>query len=291
MDELIATRLDAAELERFLESLRRAVQMQRKAFLNALQRARFPQDDVLPYPGAELEGATDLRTWLDVPAPEALTQHKAYQRLMHAQDQVLRHMQAMAPAGADPLSFAALLRQAQQLWQQADRLIVGVTSSMADVDELTGLPNRRAMERDLGAALDEARATGRGFTLAMVDVDHFKRVNDELGHPFGDVVLETLAARFDEAVRARDRVYRYGGEEFLVWMPDTALPEALQVLERLRAEASAQDIGDGSTQVRVTVSAGATAVDPGEALTAAVERADQALYRAKNAGRDRVESL
>lgn len=215
--------------------------------------------------------------------------------MIESQQRLIRHLAALDDAlgrgGLAPPAFAAVLRQAQDLWQQADRLIAGVTSSMTDVDELTGLLNRRAMERDLSAALDHTQAHGHGFAIAMVDVDHFKRVNDELGHGFGDVVLETLATRFEESLRTRDRVYRYGGEEFLVWMPDTPLAEAVQVLDRLRTEACAHDIGDGDPSVRVTVSAGVTAVVRGDALTAALERADQALYRAKEGGRNRVETL
>ncbi len=105
----------------------------------------------------------------------------------------------------------------------ADRLSAGNTTSMTDVGELTGLLNRAAMERDLEREQAHALRTGRRFTIAMVDTDHFKKVNDDYGHSFGDVVLEILAERFVESIRLRDRVYRYGEEEFLV-LQDTDDP-------------------------------------------------------------------
>ncbi len=170
-----------------------------------------------------------------------------------------------------------------------DRLLSGVITTLTDVDGLTGLLNRTAMERDLEKELAHFQRSGRPFTVAMIDADLFKRVNDEFGHGFGDVVLETLADRFVESLRPRDRVYRYGGEEFLVLLPETPLESALPVLERLRRRASERTISDGSQAVRQSVSIGAAEIGREESVEVVVARSDQALYRAKQAGRDRVE--
>jgi diguanylate cyclase (GGDEF)-like protein len=171
----------------------------------------------------------------------------------------------------------------------ADRLDSGIITSLTDIDELTGLLNRTAMLRDLDREQAQARRTGRPFTVAMVDADHFKKVNDDHGHVFGDVCLETLAERFVESIRPRDQVYRYGGEEFLVLLPDTPLARAKPVLERLRKRACEHAISDGETTINLSVSVGAAEAASDEEASTAIDRADAALYRAKEAGRNRLE--
>jgi diguanylate cyclase len=292
MDDPIGAKLATADLERFLASFQRALQMQRKSVLNTVFRLQQEADEPALFPGADSANALDLRTWLSVPTGSAIVQSKHYSRLMGTQERLNRMAQSMAnlPQGSASRrqELASFLQQAQLLWQQADRLISGVTSSMTDMDELTGLLNRRAMERDLGDAIDSLDTSEQGIAVAMVDADHFKRVNDELGHAFGDLVLETLATRFEETLRNQDRVYRYGGEEFLVLMPETTAPEAQAIMDRLRRDAFAQDISDGNHSIRISVSAGVTQIQPSDDMTSVLQRADQAMYQAKEAGRNRV---
>jgi diguanylate cyclase (GGDEF)-like protein/PAS domain S-box-containing protein len=141
-------------------------------------------------------------------------------------------------------------------------------------DPLTGIGNRRAADQMLGA-------TRPGDALVVLDLDHFKRVNDTRGHAAGDTVLRRMASQLAAHLRARDQVARLGGEEFLLTLPSTPEQEALRIVSRLQQEWSRID--------ETTFSAGIAIVLPDESGTAAQHRADAALYEAKNAGRDRVE--
>lgn len=157
-------------------------------------------------------------------------------------------------------------------------------------DVLTGLYNRRHLEEHLVQQVSAARRHGHGMALLLLDIDHFKSINDTVGHAGGDVVLREVAARVRDSVRREDIPGRWGGEEFLVLLPFLTADGARALGERLRIAVAEKpvDIGDGQ-QVPVTASlGGAAGVDDGgpEEL---VRRADAALYAAKNAGRNRVE--
>jgi len=162
---------------------------------------------------------------------------------------------------------------------------------MAITDQLTGLFNRRYMSRHLSTLIDSANTTGKPVSFLILDIDYFKQVNDTHGHDIGDEVLREFASRISANVRGIDLACRYGGEEFVVVMPDTDLNFAYMVAERLRqAVADAPfRITPAPGQLSVTISIGVTASegtrDTPEAL---LKRADQALYRAKRDGRNRV---
>jgi diguanylate cyclase (GGDEF)-like protein len=224
---------------------------------------------------------------------EEVSGHRVYRDLVAKQERLLLLAQGILESTAHnamaPEQLARLLRALHDFDRIADRLDSGITTSLTDIDELTGLLNRTAMLRDLDRERAQARRTGRPFTVAMVDADHFKKVNDEHGHGFGDVCLETLAERFVESIRPRDQVYRYGGEEFLVLLPDTPLAKAKPVLERLRRRACERAISDGKTTITLSVSVGAAEAAGDEEPGAAIDRADAAMYRAKEAGRNRLE--
>ncbi|MGN6107266.1 MAG: sensor domain-containing diguanylate cyclase, partial [Kofleriaceae bacterium] len=155
-------------------------------------------------------------------------------------------------------------------------------AELADTDELTGLPNRRALRQRLELAAAEA-ARGRTFAVAIADVDHFKRVNDTHGHPTGDRVLVEVARALAQAVRRGDLVARLGGEEFCIVQADVTPSQGEALVERLRAA-----VAQIAAPVAVTASFGvchsSTTAVPDEMLAAA----DAALYRAKAAGRNRV---
>ncbi|MCU1485410.1 MAG: diguanylate cyclase/phosphodiesterase & domain with sensor(s) [Actinomycetia bacterium] len=158
--------------------------------------------------------------------------------------------------------------------------------SASRTDVLTGLANRRKLEADIDALTGMARRHDQPFSVALVDVDHFKLVNDTYGHSVGDEVLCTIAARLQEALRVEDVAGRWGGEEFLFLLPMTDLPGARVVGERLRQAVAREPvrITDG-TLIEVSISVGvATGTDVPEVLL----RADGALYRAKAGGRNLV---
>ncbi|QEC46988.1 diguanylate cyclase [Baekduia soli] len=154
-------------------------------------------------------------------------------------------------------------------------------------DELTELPNRRGTTRQLEVLLSRARRHGQQLAVLVVDADRFKLVNDDHGHAAGDVVLRELGRRLRDRVRREDLVGRWGGEEFLVALPETAPAAATAVAEALRAAVGATPIDANGASLRMTVSIGVAAWG-GADLEDLVHRADRALYAAKAAGRDRV---
>jgi diguanylate cyclase (GGDEF)-like protein len=179
-------------------------------------------------------------------------------------------------------------------WLGGDALVLRAVSRAfislrrrADTDTLTGLANRASFFDAARRAFNAARLQRRRLTLAILDLDHFKRVNDRHGHPVGDAVLARFADRLRSSVREGDVCGRIGGEEFAVLLPDATHALASRIAERIRA-AVAASAADGLPQV--TVSVGLAAVDDGTPdVDALTRRADAALYAAKSAGRDRVE--
>ncbi len=164
---------------------------------------------------------------------------------------------------------------------------------MAVTDQLTGLYNRRYLASHLSAMFDRAFWTGRQLALMILDIDHFKHINDTLGHDTGDKVIQEIADRIKNSVRGIDLACRYGGEEFLVAMPDTDMSFAGLVAERLRNEIEMHkvSINGGRDEVSVTVSIGISSTEEGardDSAQKLIKRADEALYAAKNGGRNRV---
>ena len=156
-------------------------------------------------------------------------------------------------------------------------------------DSLTGLLNRRAIEQLLSREAQRLQRFNEHFSLLMVDIDHFKRINDRLGHAAGDAVLCAVAQTLQAHAREVDRVARFGGEEFCVLLPHTLHDGALQAAERLREAINQVSIPWNDEVISVTISTGlATADNPEESLDAIIQRADQALYQAKADGRNRV---
>lgn len=157
----------------------------------------------------------------------------------------------------------------------------------ASTDALTGIPNRRQGLRS-GEALFRDRGAGRGLTVAMLDVDHFKGINDRHGHDVGDLVLTRFAATVTSVLEAGDQFSRIGGEEFLIATPEADPDYCLTLLSRIRA-ALAPLVLEGQAPLRYTVSAGVAAACAADTWPRLLQRADAALYRAKANGRDRVE--
>jgi len=160
---------------------------------------------------------------------------------------------------------------------------------LAMTDELTGLMTRRALRELAPAMIALARRRGAELAVMMIDIDHFKAVNDRHGHLVGDDVLRQTAEAILAQLRPDALLTRFGGEEFAAVVPVTDLASARQVAERLRLVAAQQTCRSGQHPVPATVSIGLTMLGPAEPLDAAIQRSDQALYRAKRAGHDRVE--
>lgn len=169
---------------------------------------------------------------------------------------------------------------------QVAHLTVDELALLSNTDELTGLPNRRRVGEVLHAELVRFANTSRTFAVLMIDVDHFKAVNDRFGHAAGDDVLVALAARTAGSLRAIDLLGRWGGEEFVAILPEITSENTMHLAESLRQRIAASPLPGGQV---VTISCGAACARPGDTAEALLERADAALYAAKRRGRNRVE--
>jgi diguanylate cyclase (GGDEF)-like protein len=160
---------------------------------------------------------------------------------------------------------------------------------LAMTDELTRLPNRRHLMALADAQVERGRRDGVVFCILALDIDHFKRVNDNYGHDAGDVVLQRFARACRDALRASDVIGRTGGEEFIALLPATPLQTALEVAERVRIAVMGVDVRDVHPELRLTVSIGVAEwrADDRNFSTQA-KRADDALYSAKEGGRNRA---
>jgi diguanylate cyclase (GGDEF)-like protein/PAS domain S-box-containing protein len=197
--------------------------------------------------------------------------------------------------------FWALLSARAIEFEGAPALLAGISDittqkrleerlrELAMHDELTGLYNRRHVLDLAESEIARVRRTGTPLSLAMVDIDHFKRVNDFFGHAVGDLALKELAAAMRETLRSSDVPARFGGEEFVLLLTDTGLEGALAVTERLRERVGRAEVRvDDQRVAHFTISAGVAEVAPGETLESLLARADEALYRAKAEGRNRT---
>jgi diguanylate cyclase len=175
-------------------------------------------------------------------------------------------------------------RQRTELAQALSRI-----QELATRDALTGLVNRRHMAALLEQERQRGVRSGRPFALAMVDIDHFKVVNDQHGHGIGDEVLRNFARQAPQALRSSDILARWGGDEFVLLMPEATLASARTGVERLRGRITATPLAHvAGVPIRVTVSAGMSEHIAGEPVTQTLERADRALYEAKAQGRNRT---
>lgn len=176
------------------------------------------------------------------------------------------------------------------LKQQKQELVaaVGKIRTMATVDELTSLVNRRYMNEVLTAEERRSAAPDRPMCIALLDIDFFKSVNDRFGHDGGDIVLRTFAAAARDELRADDILARWGGEEFLLMLPETAVDEARQVLRRIAERVRAVKIPDFDLDRDVTFSGGLVQRKGSEPFAETITRADKAMYQAKSSGRNKV---
>lgn len=165
---------------------------------------------------------------------------------------------------------------------------VDTIAELVNRDELTGVFNRRWLLRKLAEECERAQRTGNSLALAMLDIDYFKQVNDEYGHPAGDQVLIRVARTIESEIRKLDHFGRLSGEEFVLIMPHTELDDAFKKLDSLRAKVANLDFSPQGCPEPVTFSAGVTSYAPDETAARFLKRADLALYAAKNKGRNNV---
>lgn len=189
---------------------------------------------------------------------------------------------------AELLAARRQAEQAEQRVRELERELAEV-STLVREDQLTGALNRRGMDEAMARELARSRRLGAPLTLALLDVDHFKRLNDRLGHQAGDRALRHLAGVVRGLLRPTDLLARYGGEEFLILLPNTHGDEGEQVLRRIQRELTRQFFLHDNERVLITFSAGVAELGEGEDEAALIARADAAMYRAKQAGRNRVE--
>ena len=195
-------------------------------------------------------------------------------------------MEAIAPIVKANEELQRRLQETEdKLAEQAELLDQQTTE--ARTDPLTGLLNRRGMEGEFSKLLDEYEQSETNFCYTILDIDFFKKFNDNYGHDVGDVVLSDVARVVSGAVSRQDIVARYGGEEFVILSPDTQLHEAGQVLERVRAAVEANAVRNDAGELKVTISLGVAQIGAEDSASLS-KRADTALYAAKEAGRNRA---
>jgi len=211
----------------------------------------------------------------ELSAAQSSTEGRPAESLLHAVAEILQINARLQDR---------LLTAEEKLRHQAKQ--VESWMAAARTDPLTGLPNRRALDGALARQIAQWRRNQGTFSVVLVDVDHFKAVNDRHGHSAGDAVLRALAELLERTFRKMDLIARIGGEEFAVLLPATAGTEAGRAAESCRLAVAAHDFCWEDATLRLTVSLGIAAVDGGDDAAALLERADQAVYAAKHAGRN-----
>lgn len=219
-------------------------------------------------------------------------QEQMLARLIHISD---KYQNAERERG---LSHAAQLQRKVRQVEKIVRISDGYQSMLQELmakltaisnhDDLTGLANRRYMQERLKQAIAQSERTGEAFSIALADIDWFKRINDTAGHAVGDVILTRVSECIRESLREYDVCARWGGEEFLLLLASCDRKNAGQLVERIRKTVADIPTDDLHESLRLTVSIGYTEFQPGESLDKALKRADDALYQAKLGGRNRV---
>jgi diguanylate cyclase (GGDEF)-like protein len=193
-----------------------------------------------------------------------------------------------APA-IEKRAYEAFMGQVELFCREQRQVEFRLRHRLAETDPLTGIRNRRSMMAELRREWTRSMRTGEPCCIALLDLDHFKQINDTFGHQAGDSVLRVAAQFIRKRIRSYDLLYRYGGEEFLLCLPATDVDTAYRLLDRLRTQLARQSarLVDGR-RIAATVSIGIAAMRPDSAVEAAIADADHAVYEAKEKGRDRV---
>jgi diguanylate cyclase len=258
--------------------------------------ARLPPDPADLLPDAHLR--CRFGRWYEGEAGEFLRSHVAFERLGEAHEEMHRRAtglleraaggQAVPPRDLDEFNASLDRMRAHIQTLRGD-----LNGSLQNLDPLTGARNRTTLISDLREQHALVCRAISDCTLAMIDLDHFKAVNDRYGHATGDAVLSAAVSCIHAHLRPYDLLYRYGGEEFLLCMPHTNLMHAGEVAERLRAAVAAEQFRADATGATFTVTAsfGLAALSEEHSVLESLDRADRAMYEAKRAGRDAVRMM
>ncbi|QYF72274.1 diguanylate cyclase [Cryobacterium sp. PAMC25264] len=219
---------------------------------------------------------------------EALRHHEELHVLMLGLTRQTAGLQSRMLINSLEIEQARHEAQRSQLEADMQRIRAEELDEQANTDPLTRLPNRRALDRQLPAMMRSALDRAEPLCAVMIDMDHFKEVNDEHGHAAGDRVLTTMAGILGAASRETDLAVRVGGEEFLLVLGNTSIDQATQICERLLGEVRSHPWGVVTSGLRCTASVGVALLKRGESVSRWLGRADAALYEAKAAGRNRV---
>ncbi len=285
-------REDTRELEVYLANASGELEGIQNDMLGALERGVSAQSDRNEFGRRMSEGVDGIHEAIDQP-PELGDPRTAVEERLRGMraavseflDQEHRRREEQT---ADSLALAARLKQLETETNDL-RERLAESQARARVDALTGVPNRLALEDQLHREFERARRHKHPFSYAVLDLDFFKVINDTYGHAAGDKVLQQVARFCTKVLRTNDFFARYGGEEFVMLLPDTAAEDAVTVANKLRETIAKLRFHHGGERVNVSLSVGVAGLREGDTPVSLFERADQALYRAKQNGRDRVE--
>lgn len=233
--------------------------------------------------------------WMDSVSDEPLVRHSDYYQVVIQQHLLMHRAAEMLIATATkqrpvPVEvYDAFIKQRNLFKEAVETFERDLWDMACLIDQLTGLRNRYGMLTDLIDEQQRLKREASHCSIAMVDIDYFKNVNDKFGHLAGDMLLKKLAGLISSKLRAYDHLYRYGGEEFLLCMPGTDIIEANGILERIRQDIAEMDFIFSGKRVPVTASFGLTPIGSESCIEDYIEHADSALYSAKLAGRNRVQ--
>ncbi|WP_286787243.1 MULTISPECIES: GGDEF domain-containing protein [unclassified Pseudomonas] len=280
------------EFEGYLKQLNQRLD----SFQNHLQQVNEGHDEAREQERSFSEELREQVSDLQTHVQEAAEPDNVKKALESRLDGMLTHMeQYQQQREARELEMAERLKTLSErvvsMEQEANdyRSHVEEQRKKALTDPLTGLPNRAAWTERLDAEVSLWQRYHNSLLLAVIDVDHFKRVNADFGHLAGDKVLKIIGTQLSKKLRRTDFIARFGGEEFVVLLPNTSMEEGEPLIQALRAAIEACPFHFKGERVTITCSAGLTAFQTGEGSKQAFERADQALYRAKRGGRNRIE--
>ena len=238
--------------------------------------------------------ATELARWFVEEESEYIRRHPhyaeaaaSYRKVRALAADLLRAIASEARIA--PAAYGAFAGAVAHFEENIEALISGLWMLLSETDPLTGIATLPAMMPRLQQERDRLRRTHNVCSVCMIDLDHFKEINDRYGHAVGNTVLEAVSRYFASRLRRYDQVCRYGGEEFVIMLPDTGLEAAVPIIERLRAGlARLPVILDDGTRLTITGSFGIAPLAPTEPVHASIEHADHAMYEAKRAGRNQV---
>ena len=238
--------------------------------------------------------ATELARWFREEESEYIRRHPHYAEAAasYRQVRILAADLLRTVAGEDriaPTDYRAFASAVARFEENMEALISGLWMLLSETDPLTGIATLPALMPRLQQERDRLRRTHNFCSVCMIDLDHFKEINDHYGHAVGNKVLEAVSRYFTSRLRRYDQVCRYGGEEFIIMLPDTDLEAAGPIIERLRSGlARLPVILDDGTRLKITGSFGVAPLAPTEPVQASIEHADHAMYEAKRAGRNLV---